>query len=235
MRFPGYRAMWTAVLLLLSACLWAEPVKPCELMKMLQSQDETVAQRGIDGFLQMGQMAAVPLVCFISGTAPGALNPNELGRRRGEEILIKLGSAAVPAALERLATQDDGFRTRLVRILGRVTDPRGAAALARLWNSETSDRVRGALAQTAAAYLKPEEVLEKLRTRIPAAGPRELRGLAHQLLLLAKPIDVGKVLARIPTSQIQSFASDVIAELQRLGTEAAQRAVALLNRLRRGE
>ncbi|MBP8953704.1 MAG: HEAT repeat domain-containing protein [Armatimonadetes bacterium] len=209
----------------------AQPLKPCDLMKMMMNADQDVAQQGIDGFVKLGQMGAVPLVCFISGQAPGAPAANEQGKSNAEKALVKIGAAAVPAIIERLGSSDEEFRTRLVRVLGQIKDPRIAQPLMNLWKREKSDRVRRMLVSSLARTLKPGELLPLLRERIPAAGPQELRALAGQLALQARTIDLGKVIARIPTDKIKQFVEDVVSDLKAMGGNAAAAAIKRLETL----
>lgn len=226
MRTATRSALAVLALALVCSAATAEPVKPCELMKMMMSSDQAVVKQGVGGFVELGRMGAVPLVCFISGQAPGAPVANEQGKRNAEEALVKIGAAAVPAILERLATRDEEFRTRLVRVLGQVRDPRIGAALMNLWRSEESDRVRRALVHAVAGHTgKPQDLLRLLRERIPAAGPQELRALAGELALRAKTVDLTKLLARVPAAQMKQFGLDVVADLKALGGDAATAAI----------
>lgn len=150
----------------------AQALKPCDLMKMMMNADQQIARQGIDGFVKLGQMGAVPLLCFLSGQAPGAPAATGQGKSNAEKALVKIGSAAVPAIVERLGTSDEEFRTRLVRVLGQIRDPRITQPLMNLWKSEKSDRVRRMLVDSLARILKPGELLPLLRERIPLPGPR---------------------------------------------------------------
>ncbi|NSW57987.1 MAG: HEAT repeat domain-containing protein [Armatimonadetes bacterium] len=209
----------------------AQPMKPCDLMKMMMSDDQDVVKQGIDGFVSLGKMGAVPLVCFISGQAPGAPVATEQGKSNAEKALVKIGSAAVPAIIERLGSSDEEFRTRLVRVLGQIRDPRITQPLMNLWKSEKSDRVRRMLVGSLARVLKPGALLPLLRERIPAAGPQELRALAGQLALQARTIDLGKVIARIPTDKLKQFVQDVVSDLKAIGGNSAAAAIQRLETL----
>lgn len=218
--------------LALACCVaTAQPLKPCDLMKMMMSADQQVVRQGIDGFVKLGQLGAVPLLCFISGQAPGAPAANAQGKSNAEKALVKIGSAAVPAIVERLGTSDEEFRTRLVRVLGQIRDPRITQPLMNLWKSEKSDRVRRILVDALGRMLKPEDLLPLLRERIPAAGPQELRALAGQLALHARTIDLGRVLARIPTDKLKQFGLDVVMDLKAMGGNAASAAIKRLETL----
>jgi len=228
-----YIAGWLCIAML--SCAHAQFLKPCDLMKMLSSEDEAEGRKGIEGFVQMGPMAAVPLVCFISGTAPGCPNPPDLARSRGEQALVKIGSAAMPALLERLGAKDEQFRTRLVRVLGQIKDVRREQALRALWKTEKSDRVRGALAGALMALGKPDKGLPILRRRIPVARLRELQGLLGQFAMYGADEDMQATLSRVPQTKHATVIAGVVSDLKRIASKQALTAVKRLKAFTKGE
>ena len=209
-----------ALIALTTTWALAQPVKPCDLMKLMLDPDEATAQRGIDGFLQMGAMGAVPLVCFTAGKAPGCPDPTPLGKLRGEEALVRIGSGAVPAVLARLNTTDKEYQSRLVRVLAGIKDVRREQPLKQLWPTEKSDRVRAALVhammQIHVDGSKKQKGLELLRERIAKAKVRELRALAMQFAVHGTDQDLAKVLASDDAGKRDEFISATIKEMKQI-------------------
>ena len=132
---------------LVAACA-AAPQKPCDLMKMLQSLAPATVQKGIAGFVAMGEKGAVPLVCYMGGKAAACPRPTAAGKLNAERALVRIGSDALSAAQDELGSKNEELRVRLVRVLGQITDIRREAPLKRRWEVERSDRVRAALVAT---------------------------------------------------------------------------------------
>ncbi len=227
---------WVVALMVVGvACAVAQPLKPCDLMKMMLSKDEATARRGIDGFVRMGEMATMPLVCFVSGKAPGCPAPPNRGKMRGETALVKMGRVAMPAILERINTTDDEFRTRLVRVLGQIKDIRRDKPLLRLWGTEKTDRVRSALPAAIVSVKKPAAALPMLRNRVMEAGPRELQALMVQFALYGTDDDLASVMARVPSKRTVQFIRKVTQDLKQIRTDAAKAALLRLQSLDRGD
>jgi len=224
MRRPWICLLCLALLALSACTAMAQPLKPCDLMKMLMSKDEAVAKKGADGFLKLGANAAVPLVCFIAGQAAGCTNPGETAKRRAEGLLVKLAGDAVPPILERLGTKNEEFRKRLVRILAQIKDDRRNEPLLALWKSEKSDKVRAALV-AAIMSIDLAKGLSMLRTRVTSALPRELQAIAAQLAIHGTAADVSKIMSRIATKDRIAFVQAVIAQVNAIGGSAATKAI----------
>lgn len=219
--------------LALPALLQADAVKPCDLMKMLSSTDPETVERGIRGFVDMGENAATPLVCFLAGKAPGFPNAPEYARRNGEEALVRIGSPVVPPLLGHLNTPDESLRARLVRVLGRIKDVRRDKPLMALWTSEKSDRVRAALVGAIVALKSTlEEALDLLRARVPTAANRELTALCVQFAMHGTDRDLEAVLERVGPARRSAFITGVVRELKELKGDQARKAIARLEALR---
>lgn len=202
----------------------AAPVKPCDLMKMLMSSHAATVQKGVQGFVDMGEMAATPLVCFVAGKAAGAPTPTAQGKTNGERALIKLGSQAVPAILERLRGGSEETRMRLVRVLAQIPDSRRAAPLMELWKTEKADQVRAALVG-AVVSLKGSQAVLLLRSRIASAGLAERVPLAAQLALRGTLADLQKLLARVPSANVPAFLTQVALQVRAIGGPAVGEAI----------
>ncbi len=225
------RLVLSALLVTLVATMaTAQALKPCDLMAMLDSKDPAVAQKGVDGFMKMGANGAVPLVCFLAGKAPNVPRPGEAAKRRAEATLVKLGAAAVPAALKYLPGGNEELRTRLVRVLAQVRDSRRNAPLLRLWESEKSDRVRSALV-AAVVSVDRAKALGLLRQRIGSALPRELQAIAAQLALHGTAADLSRALSRVSAVKRPAFIKEAIAQVKAAGGAAASEAIKRLKDL----
>ena len=215
---------------LLTVGVGAQQMKPCDLMKLMLKEDEDEAKKGVDGFVRMGGRGALPLVCFVSGNAPGAPPATDLGKYRGEQALVKIGVGGLPVILDRLTTKDDEARARLIVVLATIRDAQREAPLTKLWASEKSDRVRGALVHATmqihvdrakpedkeAASQNLEKGLQLLRERTAKAKQRELRALAIQFAMRGTDDDLQSVLQRVEKPQRKEFVTKAIAELRSL-------------------
>ncbi len=197
--------------------LLAAPVKPCELMKALSSSDARTGREAITRCVERGSAMAVPLVCFMGGKMTGVPRPTDAGKARTEEALVGIGGGAVPGILQYLASQDEELRTRLVRTLGRIVDPRREAPIRGLWKTEPSDRVRAVLVPGYVSLSRPRsEAMPALRERLPAAGARERVALGAQVALFGSNADLTAVLRQVKAADRAGFATAVVAEARHL-------------------
>jgi hypothetical protein len=208
----------------------ASPTKPCELMKMLGSRNAATVQKGIQGFVEMGEKGGAPLVCYMAGKAAGVARPTEIGKANAERALLKLGSDAIPAILKFLATSSEDVRVRLVRVLGQIRDDRRVKPLLRLWECEQADRVRAALVG-ALVSIRGIRAVAQLRARIPSAGTLERVALAAQLALRGTLSDLKQLLQKVPAKQRATFLARTIQQVRAWGGPAVAEATKRLKAL----
>lgn len=231
MKAPKLLPIAVGLLVLCLMAANAQQYKPCDYMKMMLSADKATAKRGMDAFLKMGARGATPLVCFIAGTAPGCPDATEVGRQRGERVLVEIGSDAVPSILQRLNDPDDGLRTRLVRVLGRIQDSRGREAMRKLWDTEKVDRVRAALV-TALTAGPGWDAAALLPPRYAPAGPKERAAIVAYWALKDKGEQVSAALQPLGKDDRGKVIDGAIQVLKDRGGKAARAAIARLKALK---